>query len=61
MADRRITTGSGFAEANRVQYEAVNAAEAARVAGDTAEVERQEQRAANAEDAQKEYTREKYS
>lgn len=57
---KRIKTGTGFSEANKVQYEAVNAAEAARQRGDTAEAERQKQRAANAADAQEEYTQDTY-
>ncbi|WP_145500857.1 hypothetical protein [Streptomyces sp. CFMR 7] len=57
---KRIQTGTGFSEAITQQYEAVNAAEAARRAGDAAEMERQQQRADNANEAAKEYTRDTY-
>lgn len=60
MGWKRITTGTGFSMASRVQEDAVNRAEAARLAGDTEEVERMESRADNAADAMDEYKTDTY-
>ncbi|MFH9606887.1 hypothetical protein [Streptomyces sp. NPDC017448] len=56
----RIKSGNGFAEASRQAYDAANAAEAARLSGDTAAEAKANERLDNATSAAKEYVEENY-